>query len=64
MISASPSSCARAGQLAQNQDAVEVVARRDEFLRDQVHPVVQRRDDAEVGEPIQRHELGQLETTA
>ena len=37
-----------AGQLAQNQHAVEVVARGDELLGDEVHPVVQRRDDAEV----------------
>ena len=48
-----------AGQLAQNQHAVVIVARGDEFLRDQIHPVVQRRDDAETRQPIQSHELRQ-----
>ena len=53
----------RAGQLAQNQHAVEIVARGDELLRHKVHAVVQRRDDAEVREPVERHELRQLRAT-
>ena len=46
----------RTRQLAQHQHAVLVVARGDEFLGDQVHPVVQRADDAEVRETVERHQ--------
>ena len=51
----------RARQRAQHQHAVLVVARRDEFLRDQVHPVVQRADDAEVRETVERDEAERAE---
>ena len=39
----------RAGELRQHEHALLVVARRDELLRDEVHSVVQARDDAHVG---------------
>ena len=61
MRSASRSSCDAARERAQYQDAVLVVTRRDELLRHEVHAVVQRADDAEVGESIERDEAGQLE---
>ena len=48
-----------AGQLAQHEHAVLVVTRRDELLRDEVHAVVQRADDAEVGELVERDEAPQ-----
>ena len=41
-----------AGQRAQHQHAVLVVARRDEFLRDEIHPVGKRADDAEMRHPV------------
>ena len=37
-----------AGELAQNQHTAFVPARRQKFLGDQVHAVVQRRDHAEI----------------
>ncbi len=43
----------RAGELAQDQHAVLILARRDELLRDQIHPVVQRSDQAEIGGLVQ-----------
>ena len=49
----------RARQRAQHQHAVLVVARRDELLGDEVHPVVQRADDAEVREAVERDEARQ-----
>ena len=61
MISASCSSCGGAGQLAENQHAVHVVAGGDKFLGHQVHPIMQRRHDAEAGAAIQRDEIRQLE---
>ena len=39
----------RAGEAAQDQHALLVVARRDELLADQVHAVVQAGDHADVG---------------
>ena len=42
----------RARELAQHQHAALVVARRDEFLRHQVHPVVQAADHADFGGAI------------
>jgi len=46
----------RAGQLAQHEHTFEIFAGRDELLRHQVHPVVQRADETEVGQPVQRHQ--------
>ncbi len=46
----------RAGQPAQHQHAIVIVARGHELLGDKVHPVVQRADDAEVGEAVERDE--------
>ena len=42
----------RAGEFRQHQHAVFVAARSDEFLRDQIHAVVQRRHHAHVGGAI------------
>ena len=39
----------RAGELAQHQDAVFVVARREVLLGHQVHAVVQRGHEAQIG---------------
>ena len=50
-----------ARHFAQHQDAAKVVARGNELLGDQVHPVVEGADDAEVGEPIEGHELPDAE---
>src|SRR5262245_18544235 len=46
-----------AGESAQDQDAVVIVARGDEFLGDEIHAVVERRDHAEVGEPVEGVDL-------
>src|SRR5665213_1058674 len=43
---------ARAGEAAQDQHALVVVARRHEFLCNQIHAVVQRRDQAEISGPV------------
>ena len=51
----------RAGELAEDQHAVLVGPAGDELLGDQVHPVVQRADDAEVGQPVQGHHLDRPE---
>ena len=58
MMSASRNSSRRAGERAQHQHAVLVVSRRDELFRDEIHPVVQRADDAEIGHAVERDELG------
>ena len=50
-----------AGQLAQHEHAAKVLARRDELLGDEVHAVVQRADDAEIGQTIERDEAAQLQ---
>ena len=49
------------GEPAQDQDPVLIVAAGHEFLGDQVHPVVQRADDAEPRQPMQRHHLDLVE---
>ena len=51
----------RAGELAQEQDAVFIESTGHEFLGDQVHPVVERADDAEVGQPVEGHHLDLVE---
>ena len=51
----------RAGERAQHEHAVLVVSRRDELLGDQVHAVVQRADDAEVREAVERDEAAAAE---
>ena len=38
-----------AGETRQEEHALLVVARGDEFLGDEIHAVVQARDDAEIG---------------
>ena len=50
-----------AGELAEDQHAVLVDAAGDELLGDQVHPVVQRADDAELRQPVQRDHLDLVE---
>ena len=42
----------RAGEFAQNQDAILVIARRQILLGDQVHAIVQRGDEADVRRPV------------
>ena len=44
----------RTCQSAEHEHAVLIVPGRDEFLRHEVHPVMQGTDDAEVGETIER----------
>ena len=51
----------RAGELAEHQDAAVGDAARDELLRDEVHPVVQRRHEHHVGSAVQRRNLHRLE---
>ena len=46
-----------AGELRQHQHAAQVGAGGDEFLRDQVHDVVQRADDATGRDPVERINL-------
>ena len=41
----------RAGEGAEDQHTILVVARRDELLGDEVHPVVQARDETEIDAP-------------
>ena len=47
--------CAR--EAAQDQHAVKIVARSHEFLRHQIHAVVQRRHQAEIGGAVIRQNL-------
>ena len=47
----------RAGEARQDQHAPQIRPRRDELLRDQVHAVVQRRDDTDVRRPIERGDV-------
>ena len=42
----------RAGELAEQEHAAFIVARGDELLRDEIHPVVQAADEAEIGRAI------------
>ena len=46
-----------ARELAQHQHPVLVAAAGDELLGDQVHAVAERRDQHDVGRPVQRHHL-------
>ena len=49
-----------AGELAQHQHAAFIVARRDEFLRDEVHPVVEAADVAEVRPAVEAEHFRRL----
>ena len=49
------------GHFAQHEHAVAIVARGDELLRDEVHPVVERADDAEVREAVERDQPANLQ---
>lgn len=51
----------RPGKLAQEQDAVLIEPTGHELLGDEIHPVVERADDAEVGKPVQGHHLDLVE---
>ena len=44
----------RAGEPAENEDAALVFARGDELLGDEIHPVLQGRDETQVGRSIDR----------
>src|SRR5262249_33673324 len=50
----------RAGEPAQNQHGIVVVAGGDELLGDQVHAVVQRADDTELRGPVPRADFSVL----
>ena len=60
MISASFSCCAAPVISLSTSTPSLVVARRHELFRDEVHAVVQRADDAEVGELKERDEPASL----
>ena len=55
--SASLSSSAAPAKRAQDQHALFVVARGDEFLGDQIHAVMQRGDQADVGSAVEACDL-------
>ena len=47
----------RTGELAENEDALLIVPCRDEFLGDQIHPVVKAADDAQIGAAVMHHHI-------
>ena len=62
MMSASSQFLRRACQRTQNQHAVVIVPCGHELLGHEVHAVVQRTDDAEVRQPIERNETRQRQS--
>ena len=47
----------RAGEAAENQDALLVKPARDELLRHEIHTVVKRADHTEIGQAMQPHQF-------